>query len=69
MEAKSSSGYNDISSKLLHKIIDTIAVPLSFIFNKSFTQGIFLTNLKLPKLPQFLKVAIVILSIIIDLCL
>ena len=37
MQAKTSSGCDNISSKLLHKIIDTIAEPLSFIFNKSFT--------------------------------
>ena len=49
MQAKSSSGYDKISSKLLNKIIDIFAVPLSFIFNESFTQGIFPDRLRIAK--------------------
>ena len=37
------------------KIIDTIAVPLSFIFNKSFTQGIFPDRLKIPNVIPIFK--------------
>ena len=41
MPKKQLIGYDKISSYLLSLIIDEIAQPLSFIFNKSIVQGIF----------------------------
>ena len=41
---KNSSGYDNISNKLLKELCNTIIEPLYIIFNQSLEQGIFPTN-------------------------
>ena len=48
---KSSSGYNDVSNKILKQLKNVICEPLTLIFNKSMTEGIF---------PEIMKVADVV---------
>ena len=43
---KNSSGYDNISNKLLKDLCDTILEPLYIIFNQSLEMGIFPTNMK-----------------------
>ena len=43
---KNSSGYDNISNKLLKELCDTILEPLYIIFNQSLELGIFPTNMK-----------------------
>jgi hypothetical protein len=49
MPKKQSSGFDYLSSWLLSQIIDSIALPLSTIFNKSIIQGKFPNRLKIAK--------------------
>ena len=48
MNNKRSAGYDDISNFILKGIISSIADPLSYIFNKSLSSGVF---------PDFMKIA------------
>ena len=47
LKNKQSSGHDGITNVLLKYIIDSIAQPLSYIFNKSLSQGIFPDIMKL----------------------
>ena len=38
---KNSSGYDNLSNKLLKKLLPALIVPLTITFNKSLTEGIF----------------------------
>ena len=38
---KNSSGYDNLSNKLLKKLLPALVAPLTIIFNKSLTEGIF----------------------------
>ena len=38
---KNSSGYDDLSNKVLKKLLPALVAPLTIIFNKSLTEGIF----------------------------
>ena len=38
---KNRSGYDNLSNKLLKKLLPTLVAPLTIIFNKSLTEGIF----------------------------
>ena len=49
LKPKSSAGYDNISSKLLKEITDSISCPLSKIINQSLCTGIFPSKLKLAK--------------------
>ena len=49
LKQKTSSGYDEISSKLLKLCKDELIEPLVYIANKSFTTGIFPSALKLSK--------------------
>ena len=51
LKNKQSSGHDGITNILLKKIMDSIAKPLSYIFNKSLSQGIF---------PDIMKIAEVV---------
>jgi hypothetical protein len=55
LKPKSSCGHDQISSKLLQQIIDVIAVPLTFIFNKSFHDGRFPKAFKIAKVVPLFK--------------
>ena len=50
LENKNSSGYDDISNKLLKSIKEEVCTPLTVIINQSLLNGIF---------PDALKIAIV----------
>ena len=41
MIPKNSSGYDNISNKLLKKLLPSLIEPLTIIFNKSLTEGVF----------------------------
>ena len=47
LENKNSSGYDDISNKLLKSIEEEVCTPLTVIINKSLLNGIFLDALKI----------------------
>ena len=47
LKGKMSSGYDNISNKLLKELRPCLLVPLTIIFNKSLTTGIFPDNMKL----------------------
>ena len=56
LKENKSVGPNSVPTNILHLIVDIVSLPLSQIFNLSFTTGICtLKNLKLQKLYQFLK--------------
>ena len=55
LKPKSSSGYDDISSKLLKAITDSVCCPLSKIINQSLCTGIFPSKLKLAKVIPLYK--------------
>jgi hypothetical protein len=55
LKPKSSCGHDQIFSKLLQQIVDIIAVPLTFIFNKSFHDGRFPKTFKLAKVVPLFK--------------
>lgn len=55
LKNKKSTGYDNISTKLLKFIIDDVAPVLTFIVNNSFSQGIFPENLKLSSVVPILK--------------
>ena len=46
MKNKTSSGHDGISNKILKGITESIAHPLSIIFNKSMEEGVFPTEMK-----------------------
>lgn len=52
---KHSSGHDEISPFLLKRIVHSIASPLSKIFNKSFSEGIFPDSMKLAKVIPIYK--------------
>ena len=43
---KNSSGYDNISNKLLKKLLPALTEPLEIVFNKSLSEGIFLEAMK-----------------------
>ena len=49
LKKKTSSGFDDISTKLLSDIIEDIAYPLTHIINLSFSKGIVPDNMKIAK--------------------
>ena len=55
LKPKSSAGYDNISSKLLKEITDSISCPLSKIINQSLCTGIFPSKLKLAKVIPLYK--------------
>ena len=55
LKPKSSSGYDNISSKLLKEITDGVSCPLSKIINQSLCTGIFPVNLNLQRSYHFTK--------------
>ena len=52
---KTSSGYDNISNKLLKKLAPVLAEPLSIIFNKSLTEGTFPERMKLADIVPLFK--------------
>jgi len=46
LKSKNSSGYDEISTKILKLCGNQISEPLAFIFNKSITMGVFPEQLK-----------------------
>ena len=52
LKPKSSTGYNNISSKLLKYIGDIVSLPLSIIINQSLCKGIFPDKLKIAKIAK-----------------
>ena len=63
LENKNSSGYDDISNKLLKSIKEEVCTPLTVIINQSLLNGIFPVALKEP----YLRRAKRTVSTIIDL--
>ena len=55
LKPKSSTGYDNISSKLLKYIGDIVSVPLSVIVNQSLCTGIFPDKLKIAKVIPLYK--------------
>ena len=55
LKPKSSSGYDNLSSKLLKEIKCIISRPLSMIINQSLRSGIFQANLNLPRWYHYTK--------------
>ena len=55
LHTKSSSGYDEISTKLLKLIKPTILKPLTLIINQSLTTGIFPDKLKIAKITPVYK--------------
>ena len=55
LKSKSSYGYDKLSMKLIKGIIDKISLPLSLIFNKSFSTGLFPEGLKIARIIPVLK--------------
>ena len=56
LESRKSCGYDEISANLLKRIIFYIISPLTYIFNLSFTSGIFPDAMKIAKvIPVFKK--------------
>ena len=49
LNSSKSYSHDEISTSLLKQIISTIALPLSYIFNLSFSSGIFPNSLKIAK--------------------
>jgi retron-type reverse transcriptase len=50
LRPKRSCSFDEINTCLLHKIIDVISLPLTFIFNLSFSTGVFPDKLKIAKI-------------------
>ena len=55
LRPKSSSGYDNISTKLLRKILEDIAIPFSHVANLTFTTGNVPQKLKLAKVIPIFK--------------
>jgi len=55
LKPKSSSGHDDISTKLMKETICLISSPLSHIFNQSFVKGIVPINMKIAKIIPIYK--------------
>ena len=55
IKPKTSQGHDGISSKILKKIADLISQPLSHVFNKSLSAGIFPKNMKTAKVVPVFK--------------
>ena len=55
LKPKTSSGHDNISSKLLKYLIPSISVPLSIVINKSFQTGIVPKNMKVAKIIPIYK--------------
>ena len=55
LKPKTSSGYDEISTKLLHRIIEEISIPFSHIVNLSFSTGIVPDKLKIAKIVPIFK--------------
>ena len=55
MKSKSSSGYDNLSSKLIKELIEHLAEPLTYIFNNSFLSGIFPNFYKIAKILPIFK--------------
>lgn len=55
LQAKSSHGYDFLSTKLLKRIKELIVPPLTIIINQSLTSGIFPDNLKIAKITPIYK--------------
>ena len=54
LPSKTSCDCDGLSMKIVKYFISSIVDPLCFIFNKSFTKGIFPTSLKIAKIvPKF----------------
>ena len=47
LKPKTSSGYDEITSKIIKSCASTISLPLSYIFNYSLHTGVFPDHLKL----------------------
>ena len=63
LKARSSKGYDDISSRVVKDAIDEISTPLTTFFNKSLLNGIFPDKLKIAKLiPIFKSVDILLIN-------
>ena len=66
LNAKHSSGHDNVSTILLKEIIPLISSPLTLILNQSLTTGIFPDKLKIAKIIPLFKKMIHIISIITD---
>ena len=55
MKPKTSSGLDEISTKLMMKSIDTILIPITHIINQSFKLGVFPDSLKCAKVVPIFK--------------
>ena len=55
LPSKTSCDCDDLSMKIVKYFISSIVNPSCFIFNKSFTKGIFLTSLKIAKIAPIFK--------------
>ena len=55
LPSKNSSGYDNISNKLLKQIKYTILKPLTHIFNLSIVSGVFPANMKLSEVIPLYK--------------
>ena len=49
LKRKTSSRFDEISTKLISEIIEDIAYPLTYIINLSFSKGIVPENMKIAK--------------------
>ena len=52
---KISSGYDNISNMLLKKLLTSIVVPLTLIFHKSLSEGVFPDSMKLAEVTPLFK--------------
>ena len=64
LKNKDSSGYNEISKKILKKIYPGIIKALEIIFNKSIEEGAFPSNMKL----AIVKPLLLVISKILEKC-
>lgn len=55
MRGKHSAGFDGISTNVMKATIEHISIPLTHIFNQSFQQGIFPSNLKMAKIVPIFK--------------
>jgi len=55
LKRKTSSGFDEISTKLLSEIIEDIAYPLTYIINLLFSKGIVPENMKIAKVIPIYK--------------
>ena len=55
MKNKTSTDYNDVSMLVMKQVINEIAEPLTYIYNKSLQSGIFPKGMKTDKVVPIFK--------------